>query len=47
MTSSTTSVSPDWLRSTTHVSRWSRITSREIALTALSTAASCVSTSPQ
>ena len=47
MTSSTTSVSPAWTRSTTQVSRWSCMTSRETALTALSTAASWVRTSPQ
>ena len=46
-TSSTTSVSPAWTRSTTQVSRWSCMTSRETALTALSTAASWVRTSPQ
>ena len=39
MTSSVTSVSPAWMRSTTQVSRWSRMTSREMALTADSTAA--------
>ena len=47
MTSSVTWVSPSWMRSTTQVSRWSCMTMRLIALTALSTAASCVRTSPQ
>ena len=47
MASSITSSSPCWMRSFTQVSRWSRRSTSDTPRTALSAAASWISTSPQ